>query len=89
MLPPNQDVLSLEVGAEPSHVIDRHNERIANRSDVRRFNEDSVLDEIVHGSQMQFDFLVGKGLYTPLSGEETNRLVSISETIWGKGEGLV
>ena len=67
-------------------MIDRHKKRIADRSDVIRFDEDSLLKEIVRSSQEQFDYMVAKGLYAPLSEEETRRLISANDEPHGTGQ---
>lgn len=76
LVPPGKDLMPLPPDAQPSEVIDRHLDRIASRTDVVPFNEASLLNEIVRGSQEQFDYLVAKGFYGPLSEAETQRLIS-------------
>ena len=74
VVPPNQELMRLPVDVQPSHVIERHRERLANRSDVVCFNVDSLLTETVRRSQDLFDYLVAKRIYTPLTVEEAERL---------------
>jgi hypothetical protein len=74
LVPPNQDLEPLAPETEPANVIDRHIRRIADRSGIIQFTSKTLLDEIVRGSQEHFDYLVAKGVYTPLSVAEVQRL---------------
>jgi hypothetical protein len=74
IVPPNQDILALAADTSPSQVIDRHRERIAARSDVCVFDEESLRQAILRSSQEIFDYMVARGIYSPLTKAETERL---------------
>jgi hypothetical protein len=74
--PPNHDLMRLAADAPPCEVIDRHRERIANRSDLVRFDANSLLKEIIHTGQEVVDFLVEKGILSPLTEAEIQRFAN-------------
>jgi hypothetical protein len=76
LVPPNREMLPLAEDTPTSVAIDRHQERIAGRSDVRSFDVDSLMLEILRDSQELFDYFVARGFYMPLSEAEINRLRS-------------
>jgi hypothetical protein len=78
LIRPHQDIEPLAPDAQPTEVIDRHIKRIADRSGVIRFTNETLLEEIIRGSQEQFDFMIDRGLYTPLTVAEVRRLESVS-----------
>jgi hypothetical protein len=81
MVPPDQDIAPLPPDTDPLQVVEQHRQRIAGRSDVVRFTSQTLLEEIVRGSQKQFDFLVAKGIYAPLSEVEIQRLHSVGKAV--------
>ena len=83
IVPPKEDIMALPADAQPSYVIDRHRDRIAGRSDVRSFDKDSLMREVLRSSQQIFDYLVAQGIYSPLSDGETERLISASRRMDG------
>jgi hypothetical protein len=79
MIPPDHDFLKLPLDTGLADVIARHRERIASRTDVRRFEPASLMREIVRQSQAMFDFLLASGFYAPLTRVETERLLSAAD----------
>jgi hypothetical protein len=76
LIPPHQEFVRLPQETPPSAVIKHHRERLIGRADIVRFNSETLLDEVIRGSQEMFDFLLAKGVYTPLSSAELQRLQS-------------
>jgi hypothetical protein len=79
LIPPHQDLVRLAPDTPPAAVIRRHKERLIGRADIVHFNSETLLDEVIRGSQEMFDFLLAKGVYTPLSSAETKRLLSANQ----------
>ncbi len=79
LVPPDQDIERLPPTTEPFQVIERHRQRVADRSDLVRFTGETLLHEILIQSQKQFDFLVSKGIYAPISAIEVQRLKSANQ----------
>jgi hypothetical protein len=75
LVPPGQEILALPPDLPPAQVIERHQQRLAGRSDVRRFDKASLLQEVLRASQERFDYLVSRGIYAPLTEAETERLM--------------
>jgi hypothetical protein len=86
LIPPRHDIMPLAADTQPSDVIDCHYERIANRSDIVRMDEDLLLKRILRGSQEVFDHMVSKGVYSPLTDAETQQLLSVTAEIHGSGD---
>lgn len=76
MVPPNHEILGLNPDASPAEVIEAHLQRISGRAGIIKRKAESLMPSIVHESQAQFDFLVKKGIYVPLSSQEAQRLLS-------------
>jgi hypothetical protein len=77
LIRPHQEMEALAPDAQPIEVIECHIKRIADRSGLIRFTNETLLEEIIRGSQEQFDFMVDKGIYTPLTVAEIQRLESV------------
>jgi hypothetical protein len=83
LIPPNHDFLRLPPDTQPATTIQRHWERIAGLSGVVQFNRETLADETIRAAHELFDYLVAKGIYTPLSSSEVKRLqgASAPETV--------
>lgn len=81
IIPSNQHLLRLDEGVQPLSVIDCHNKRIANRSDVIHYDESSLPEQIIRNAQDLFDFMVAKGFYSPLSAVEVENLMSVDDAM--------
>lgn len=77
LIPPGHELFDLPPDSTPSKVIQTHRERIANRTDIRRFDKDSLIKHIIRSSQDQFDFMYDKGFYAPLTAAEAIHLAAV------------
>jgi hypothetical protein len=87
LIPPNQDMVVLPPETQPSDVIEAHRNRISSHSDVRSFDTDSLLREVLRSAQERFDFMITKGIYSPLSQTETEHLMSANQAVHRSGGG--
>jgi hypothetical protein len=71
---PGVDLLPLAPTIEASEAIAAHRERIADRSDLVRFDAESLEAMIVTSSQRYFDWRVEQGLLVPVSPRDVARL---------------
>lgn len=76
LVPPNDEMFRLKPYTSPAEVIEAHLQRISGRTGIIKRNAESLMASIVQESQEQFDFLVGKGIYIPLSSQDARRLLS-------------
>ena len=87
LIQPNQDFVVLPADTQASDVIAAHRKRLSSRSDVREFDADSILQQILRSSQEVFDFMLAKGIYSPLSQAETEQLISANQAMHRNGGG--
>jgi hypothetical protein len=76
MIPSEHEMLRLPRGTPPEEVIARHIERVHEASGVVRLREDNLIPFVLDDAQRLFDWMVEKGLYTPLTEEEVARLTA-------------
>lgn len=79
LIPPSQDFAPLPPDTLPAAVIQRHRERVSGLTGIIRFDTKTLIDEVLRASQQMFDFLLAKGIYTPLSSTEVKRLQSATQ----------
>ncbi len=71
---PGVQLLPLTPPADPSQTIAAHRERISDRNDLVRFDEERLAELILEDSHRYFDWRVEEGLLVPLSARDILRL---------------
>ena len=78
---PEIELLPLSLSADASQTIAAHRGRIAGRSDLIRFDAESLAAMILESSQRFFDWRVEKGLLVPVSPRHVRRLERMTDEL--------
>ncbi|MGC1274075.1 MAG: hypothetical protein WBC44_10240 [Planctomycetaceae bacterium] len=74
LIMPGNDLLALPLDTPPESVIAAHRERIVSRTDLVRFDSDSLSDHVMTAARRYLDWRIEQGYLVPLTPAEVHRL---------------
>ncbi|MBI1247425.1 hypothetical protein GC197_06205 [bacterium] len=77
MVPPGQELESLSPDSTPTQLIEHHNHRIADYSDVVHFTLEALPEHLLHGARKMFEFMVTKGFYVRVPAARVDELKQV------------